>query len=86
MKAQVKAVITAASDTVVANLIVEAFMEVQKHFHLKAWKTSELDSGHFVEGVRRLLEHRLFGHYTHPRALPLMIGYLKQSSFLTAFS
>ena len=64
MEAQVKAVITAASDTVVANLIVDAFKEVEKHFYLKAWKTSELDSGHFVEGVRRLLEHRLFGHYT----------------------
>ena len=48
MEAQVKAVITAASDAVLSNLIVDSFKEVEKHFYLKGWKTCELDSGHFV--------------------------------------
>ena len=64
MEAKVKSVLAAASDATVSNLIVDAFKEVEKHFYLKAWKTCELDSGHFVEGVRRFLEYRLFGAYT----------------------
>lgn len=64
MEAKVKAVITAASDSVLANLIVDPFKEVERHFYLKAWKTCELDSGHFVEGVRRYLDQRLAGSYT----------------------
>ena len=43
--------------------MVSTFVEVEKNFFLRAWKTSELDSGHFVEAARRFIEHRLSGKY-----------------------
>jgi hypothetical protein len=44
--------------------IVKSFCEVETNFRLEKWKTSELDAGHFVEAVRRLIEHILQGNYT----------------------
>lgn len=44
--------------------LVEAFVEIEQAFSLGKWKASELDSGHFVEAARRILEHVLFGQYT----------------------
>lgn len=44
--------------------IVGSFREAEQNFRLEKWKTSELDSGHFVEAVRRLIEHELQGSYT----------------------
>ena len=64
MENKVHVIIAAASDGVLAKLIVDSYKEVEKNFYLKSWKTSELDAGHFVEGVRRFIEHRLFGKYT----------------------
>lgn len=37
--------------------------EVENNFRLEKWKPSELDAGHFVEAVRRLVENELFGSY-----------------------
>lgn len=61
---QIKDIIKQASDEKLAEHITETFKEVEKNFHLKSWKTSSLDAGHFVEAVRRFLELKLFGQYT----------------------
>ena len=43
---------------------IESYKEIESNFAIKKWKPSELDSGHFVEAVRRLLEFELTGSYT----------------------
>jgi hypothetical protein len=60
---RVKDIIKQASDDQLAEHIIETFKEVEKNFHLKSWKTSSLDAGHFVEAVRRFIELKLFGQY-----------------------
>jgi hypothetical protein len=44
--------------------VLAAFDEIESNFVHRKWKASELDAGHFVEAVRRVIEHRLFGAYT----------------------
>ena len=44
--------------------LINAFDVVQSNYRIEKWKLSELDAGHFVEAVRRLLEHELIGKYT----------------------
>lgn len=44
--------------------ILEAYLEIESNFFLEKWKPSELDAGHFVESVRRLLEFEFTGSYT----------------------
>ncbi len=64
MESKVLAIIEQASDSDLANLIIDSYKEVEKHYFVKQWKTSELDAGHFVEAVRRFIELRLNGKYT----------------------
>jgi hypothetical protein len=47
-----------------AESVIRAYREIESNFALKKWKISELDAGHFVEGVRRIIEHTLYGAYT----------------------
>jgi hypothetical protein len=61
---QIKDILEKASDEKLAEHILNSFKEVEKNFHLKSWKTSSLDAGHFVEAVRRFIEFKLFGQYT----------------------
>lgn len=44
--------------------LMSSYEEVTKNFQLSNWKISELDAGHFVETVRRVIEYSLFGEYT----------------------
>lgn len=44
--------------------ILRTYSEVESSFRLEKWKPTELDAGHFVEAVRRLIEHVLQGSYT----------------------
>ena len=44
--------------------VIKAYREMLQAYRLEKWKPSELDAGHFVEAVRRLLENCLFGSYT----------------------
>jgi hypothetical protein len=44
--------------------IISSFREVEQNYRLEKWKTSELDAGHFVEAVRRLIEHELTQSFT----------------------
>jgi len=41
----------------------ETFVDIQKHYARREWKTAGIDSGHFTEAVRRILDHLLFGAY-----------------------
>ena len=43
--------------------VLSSYSEVQDNYRLEKWKPSELDAGHFVEAVRRLIENELFGSY-----------------------
>jgi hypothetical protein len=44
--------------------VTTSYRHIEEHYRLENWKTSELDAGHFVESVRRLLEFKLFAAYT----------------------
>lgn len=48
----------------VVKVIIDAYREIEGNYILGKWKASELDAGHFVEGVRRALESELFGSFT----------------------
>lgn len=48
----------------VVRVIIDAYREIEGNYILGKWKASELDAGHFVEGVRRALESELFGSFT----------------------
>jgi len=56
-------VIAAASDQTLAAAIVNSYVELETNHFTRAWKTSELDAGHFVEAVRRFIEFKLFSAY-----------------------
>ncbi len=64
MESKVRSIIEAESDKVLSDHIVDSYKEVERNYFIKSWKTSELDAGHFVESVRRLIELKLFGKYT----------------------
>lgn len=61
---RIRDILEKGSDKKLAEHIVDSFKEVEKNFHLKSWKISSLDAGHFVEAVRRFIELKLFGQYT----------------------
>jgi hypothetical protein len=56
-------ILEAASDKALAATILATFKDVEKNFFLRSWKTSEVDSGHFVEAARRFVDFRLSGAY-----------------------
>ena len=47
-----------------ADSLLNAYEEVLANYRIEKWKPSELDAGHFVEVVRRIIEKELFGKYT----------------------
>jgi len=47
----------------VAEAIERCYLEIVRHYVFRNWKTSGLDAGHYVEAVRRLIDHALFGTY-----------------------
>ena len=63
MESKAHKILEAASDKTLAASILATFKEVEKNFFLRSWKTSELDSGHFVEAARRFVDFRLSGAY-----------------------
>jgi hypothetical protein len=54
----------------VIEALLDSYKEIESNFVVKKWKASELDAGHFVENVRRLLELELTGSAT-PLTSPL---------------
>src|SRR6266536_5243531 len=63
-------ILEAASDLSLARLILQTFKELERNYFLRSWKTSALDAGHFIEAVRRFIDHKLFTSYT-PISKPL---------------
>jgi hypothetical protein len=57
-------ILEAASDSSLAGAILQTFKDLEKQYFLRSWKTSALDAGHFIEAVRRFIDHKLFGKYT----------------------
>jgi len=47
-----------------AKALIDSYREIESNYVLRKWKASELDSGHFVEAARRVLELELTGSYT----------------------
>lgn len=64
MENRARTILSAASDSALSEALLTTFKEVEKNYFLRSWKTSELDSGHFVESVRRFIDKRLSGAYT----------------------
>src|SRR2546425_8270199 len=60
----VESILKASHPPDVVDALLEAYKEIESNYALRKWKTSELDSGHFVEAARRLLENVLLGAYT----------------------
>jgi hypothetical protein len=63
MESQAQKILQLASDKTLADAILATFKEVEKNFFLRSWKSSELDSGHFVEAARRFIDFKLSDSY-----------------------
>jgi len=48
----------------IAEKLMDSYKEIEENYVIQKWKPSELDSGHFVESMRRIIEFELFGSYT----------------------
>tara|TARA_B110000114_G_scaffold185061_1_gene230668 strand:- start:2421 stop:3191 length:771 start_codon:yes stop_codon:yes gene_type:complete len=48
-------------DSTIADKILESYSEIESNFFVQKWKPSELDAGHFVESIRRLIEFEMNG-------------------------
>src|SRR5438046_407108 len=59
----IRDIIAAVSNDTLAAAIINSYVELETNHFIQAWKTSELDAGHFVEAVRRFVELKLFGRY-----------------------
>ncbi len=64
MEREVDQILIKAFGQEVSECILDSYKEIQSNYLLRKWKPSELDSGHFVESVRRAVENELFGSYT----------------------
>lgn len=60
----IQPILEAAYPKDIIERVVDAAVEIESNFRLEKWKPSELDAGHFVEAVRRIIEHELLGSYT----------------------
>ena len=60
----IKSTLTCTLPQELVEALLTAFDEIESNFVHGKWKASELDAGHFVEAVRRIIEYRLFGVYT----------------------
>lgn len=43
--------------------VSRTFAEMQRSYLRRSWKAVGVDAGHFVEAVRRVVDHALFGKY-----------------------
>ena len=64
MNPEVRKILVAGYGQELADSILASYKEIEDNFRLGKWKPSELDGGHFVEAVRRVIEKELFGNYT----------------------
>lgn len=45
------------------DVLLTAYKDIESNYALRKWKASELDAGHFVEAVRRIIDDSLFSSY-----------------------
>lgn len=64
MEQSIVQILHQASDNILSQQIARSYEELEQKYFIKEWKSSELESGHFVESIRRLIEFKLFGSYT----------------------
>ncbi|WP_299537140.1 hypothetical protein [Ulvibacterium sp.] len=64
MVSKVHPILLARYGNEITERLVESYQEIEENFVMQKWKSSELDAGHFVESVRRILEFELFGSFT----------------------
>ena len=60
----IRSVLESALPKELVDALLTAYGEIETNYVYRKWKASELDAGHFVEAVRRVIEYRLFGKYT----------------------
>lgn len=60
----IKDILINASDNELGTKIYDSYVCVESNYFLEKHRYSGLEAGHFVEAVRRLIEHKLFGNYT----------------------
>jgi len=63
-KNKVHQIIESSYNMELADKILDSYNEIEGNFFLEKWKPSELDAGHFVEALRRLIEQELTSQYT----------------------
>lgn len=64
-KQKVWDIIKSNYDSNIADKVLESYSEIESNFFVQKWKPSELDAGHFVESLRRLIEFEInSGNYT----------------------
>lgn len=61
MKPEIVKILEAVAPLKLAEGLVDSFISLESAFVLKQWKSGGLDAGHFVEMVRRFLDHVLLG-------------------------
>jgi hypothetical protein len=64
MKSAVEAALKKRYPPDIVDKLLAAYREIEENYVLRKWKASELDAGHFVEAVRRVLEQELLGAHT----------------------
>lgn len=77
VESEIQSVLQSTHPNDIVHHLVKSYRDVEDNFRLEKWKTSELDAGHFVETVRRLIENQLFGAYT---AFSTAIGSFNQAT------
>ncbi len=64
MKNRVESILMTRYGNEITEKLLDSYREIEENYVLQKWKSSELDAGHFVESVRRILEFELFGTFT----------------------
>lgn len=54
--AKVNSILVAKYGKDITDKLLSSYKEIEENFFLEKWKPSELDAGHFVETVRRIIE------------------------------
>lgn len=57
-------ILSSAYSQELADHVIDTYTRLEQEYILGKWKSSEVEAGHFVESVRRILELELFGKYT----------------------
>lgn len=69
--ATVKAILVNKYGADIAEKLLNSYLEIEQNYFLGKWKPSELDAGHFVETVRRIIEFEQNGGVYTPFNRPI---------------